>query len=644
MPITGSVFGLNYIYDKQLENLTNNNFSSWTETGLYGYFCGGNPQPSLGTSYSSTIDRIDFSTENIGVVIQKLLATRSFSASVSTNSYGYFCGGAEGPGVTIKSSVYRLDFSSETVSDPGKYLPTSAYINSGVFTNLYGYVCGGITTPPTGRISTIGRIDFSSETFSSPGKNFSIVKDSMSSLSSTSYGYFFGGYTNPTTNQISTISRLDFSTETVSDPGKNLPESRWHTSSVSTDLYGYICGGNNPSPSSICTISRIDFSTENIINQTNTLTRPKNEFASTKSSFYGYFSGGSPTPTTGIPTDCVTVRLDFSNEIVLNPGINLTGNKRSLFSTSSTSKFLTKKINNYGYYACGYTYLPGFSPQPLTLVSRLDFSTEVISNPGNNMSNRRNQSSYSSSSYGYVFGGPAVPQANSIDKIDFSTEVTFLGNKLMTKNTSSMASVKSNQYGYTSGGLRLPLFYYCVIERLDFSTDTSSSPGKDLPDIRYQHSGTESFLYGYFVAGYKGSPSPNIISSIDRLDLSTEIVTSPNSKLSQSKLDVASISDYTNFYGYFAGGYFTPGATIYSTVDRLDFSTETITNQYTNLSSVKYGLGTIVGKSYGYFGGGSAPTSTALSSIERLDFVTSTVDNPGQNLPSVRVDPSGISN
>ena len=63
MPIIGDVFGLNSIYEKQVENIDNNNFESWPESATYGYFGGGVYTP-LNPDYVATVDRIDFSNEN----------------------------------------------------------------------------------------------------------------------------------------------------------------------------------------------------------------------------------------------------------------------------------------------------------------------------------------------------------------------------------------------------------------------------------------------------------------------------------------------------------------------------------------------------------------------------------------------------
>ena len=41
MAIIGDVFGLTSIYERQVENIANDNFESWPESATYGYFGGG---------------------------------------------------------------------------------------------------------------------------------------------------------------------------------------------------------------------------------------------------------------------------------------------------------------------------------------------------------------------------------------------------------------------------------------------------------------------------------------------------------------------------------------------------------------------------------------------------------------------------
>jgi len=58
--ITGDVFGLNFIYDRQLENIENRNFSQWREQPIYGYFVSGQTPTTI-----NTISRLDFSNETV---------------------------------------------------------------------------------------------------------------------------------------------------------------------------------------------------------------------------------------------------------------------------------------------------------------------------------------------------------------------------------------------------------------------------------------------------------------------------------------------------------------------------------------------------------------------------------------------------
>jgi len=109
MAIIGDVFGLTSIYERQVENIANDNFESWPESATYGYFGGGGtPVPSL-----ATVDRIDFSNETTSAPGNNLTQSRSGSGAVSSSSYGYFGGGSAPPYVT---TVDRLDFSNETFS------------------------------------------------------------------------------------------------------------------------------------------------------------------------------------------------------------------------------------------------------------------------------------------------------------------------------------------------------------------------------------------------------------------------------------------------------------------------------------------------------------------------------------------------
>ena len=96
-------------------------------------------------------------------------------------------------------------------------------------------------------------------------------------------------------------------------------------------------------------------------------------------------------------------------------------------------------------------------------------------------------------------------------------------------------------------------------------------------------------------------------------------------------------------YGYFGGGNVvtpavpTPTTTRYSTINRIDFTTETVTTPTPKLSTVRVFLSGTSSNSYGYFGG-----NTSL--IDRLDFSTETVTIPSQKLTQARQGLAAISN
>ena len=66
MAFVGDVFGLNSVYEKQLENVENTNHASWPEDGQYGYYAGGrNWVPPNPPYYIFVVDRLDFSTQTV---------------------------------------------------------------------------------------------------------------------------------------------------------------------------------------------------------------------------------------------------------------------------------------------------------------------------------------------------------------------------------------------------------------------------------------------------------------------------------------------------------------------------------------------------------------------------------------------------
>jgi hypothetical protein len=627
--IIGDVFGLNTVYDKQVENVLNNNFVSWPESATYGYF--GGTQDRAGAAAGNIISRLDFSNETCSNPGKNLPSNRGLMGSISGSSYGYFGGGERAPDAI--STITRLDFSNETISNPGNNLPSARSRLAAVSSSSYGYFGG--SEPIDGAspvvISTISRLDFFNETLSDPGKNLPSARARLAATSSNSYGYFGGGIP----GFLSTISRLDFSNETLSDPGKNLPSARSELAATSSNSYGYFGGGGTPPDAKtlISTISRLDFSNETLSDPGKNLPSARSELAATSSNSYGYFGGGNVSTIS---------RLDFANETVSNPGNNLPSVRDNAATVSGGASFSKNSINKtYGYFGGGYT-------SPLTIIStisRLDFSNETVSNPGKNLPTARYElAATSSNSYGYFGGGtflnplssPSVVNISTISRLDFSNETLSDPGKNLPQARSSLIATSSNSYGYFGGG-GVPGTSN-LISRLDFLNETVSDPGNNLPSVRLDLVATSSSSYGYFGGG--GSiPSPSTINTISRLDFSNETVSDPGKNLPSARDRLAATS--SSSYGYFGGGA-TP--TLISTISRLDFSNETVSNPGKNLPSARDRLAATSSSSYGYFGGGATTPTTRISTISRLDFSNETLSDPGNNLPSARSSLAATSN
>lgn len=292
------------------------------------------------------------------------------------------------------------------------------------------------------------------------------------------YGYSVGGFNGTT---FSTVNRLDFSSETVSAPGKNMSVARYVTSPVSSAFYGYVCGGvNNPPITYRTEVERLDYSSDTISSPGKTLYDDEYNASAISGIYYGYITGGTtlvfrPAPTGGpyLTNISNTQRLDFSNETVQDNGKPMTYSAEA-YSTVSDSL-------NYGYIAGGNN---------LTYISRLDFSSEVYT----------------------------------------------LRSSRLSVGRSAARGVSSSSYGYFAGGSTPTLIN--TITRLDFSTETVSEPGKNLPSVIVEPVAFYNFLYGYFGGGNTGS----YVNTVTRLDFSNETISNPAKNLTYSSSGGAGLS------------------------------------------------------------------------------------------------------
>ena len=92
--------------------------------------------------------------------------------------------------------------------------------------------------------------------------------------------------------------------------------------------------------------------------------------------------------------------------------------------------------------------------------------------------------------------------------------------------------------------------------------------GNGLTQARRRLAAVSNYNYGYF----GGGSTPSIVNTIDRIDFSNETIALPpvENKLQQSRHGLTAVS--ASNYGYFAGGFAPPYV---NTIDKIDFSNET---------------------------------------------------------------------
>ncbi len=392
-----------------------------------------------------------------------------------------------------------------------------------------------------------------------------------------------------------------------------------------SNIHGYVGGGS--SPTLISSIERIEFSNDTISSPGKSLDNALERTAATSSAFYGYFAGGF---TPGGPTGtgerfCNINRLDFSNEVVSQPGKNLP-NQHSFFTGLSGP--------NYGYYAGGRTnYFAVYNPWGpfsywnenfTSAINRLDFTSETFSTVARSLpSNYILMASLSNELYGYFGGGELVGVANvsSIARFDFSNDLISYPGKALPGARADFTATQSAAYGYFMGGQSLS-----TITRLDFSNEVVSNPGSNLPESRWAGASVENSSYGYLMAGYNGS----VVNTVTRLDFASETTSNPGKNLSglrhlhSAVTGGASVLKPHRSSAYFAGGF--TGSYI-SSIVKLSFSSDTVSTSNIPLSQSTEGLSAVSSNSYGYFAGGVTATSPALvrsSSLDRIDYLNDT--------------------
>jgi hypothetical protein len=505
----------------------------------------------------------------------------------------------------------------------------------------YGWFSGGVninTTPPAtiSPITTFDRIDFSNDTVTAtPRGALSLVRVYPAATGNSNYGWFGAGGDLSTSVYYSLVDRLDFSNDssTASVRGP-LNSTRYSLAATANSNYGWFGGGRNGAlyvP--ITSVDRIDFSNDSsTASVRGPLSLSSSEIygvGATGNSNYGWFGSGYVTsPTLGAVEVSTVNRIDFSND--LSPA-----SVRGPLSSARGYAAATGN-SNYGWFGGSTVVTPAPAIINFSTVDRIDFSNDSVtaSVRGPLSSARYSMGATGNSNYGWFGGGinqQLVPSPiySTVDRIDFSNDSVTASTRgsLTSANTGNSATSgvlnirrqKAGNYGWFGGGIPGPLSTSALVDRIDFSNDTRIANTRGVLSLTRQSlAATGNSNYGWFGGGSNNSASPTRYSTVDRIDFSNDSVqASPRGILNAPAGRSQPAATGNSNYGWFGGGF--TGVAAVATVDRIDFSNDSATALPRGpLSLARYSPTATGNSNYGWFGGGIIPGATAT--VDRIDF------------------------
>lgn len=205
---------------------------------------------------SNWIDDLKFSDETSTRLSAVLTSARGVIIGTQSGTAGYFMGGEVGP-ITYTTSINKLLFSTEAISALSDSLDYTLASNYAVETSLAGYT-GRVSTS---EVTTIQKLTFETEATSTISATTSRGGSGAAGVSSSYKGYITGS-----TFANTVIMALLFETEVTSVITATLTTGRTKPAPLKSPSFGYFAGGGNTN-----TISKLIYSTEAEDNITATL-------------------------------------------------------------------------------------------------------------------------------------------------------------------------------------------------------------------------------------------------------------------------------------------------------------------------------------------------------------------------------------
>ena len=632
-----------------------------------GYVIGGLNKDTAPTTFYSSVDKIDYATDNVSRAPGANLSSnwgnmgsasgrgngqneskKSFAQSTQNlrgNSEapntGYITGGEPGPGPYI-SSTEKLNLSTETTAaSPASPLPDSTYGGAAFSSPGALYSTGGQT--PGGTQSRIAKLSYSTETYAYTGNFVSAARLSVTGTDTSTAGYLAGGGVAPT--YYSLLSKISWATDTSRDlPAANLSIARGTFASGGNQSFGYFAGGEYPAPNTHTSrIDKVFYNSETSSILPDNLTQSKFGLIATGGPEAVYFTQGYSPAISSVST---TNKVSYSTDTLQNIP--------SAYSTYSANDGQGGTGNStYGYWGGGAS--------TITSVNRVDYSTDItVRVPGMNMTQGRNRmggagarsndkndyrtatptlnQSLSTSgipNFGYMAGGSgpgSTSPLSSIGKYNFETDtrLPFTGQLSIARYIG--ASGSSSTAGYIAMGLGYiaPTYYrHSRVDKLTFATENVAPvPGANTVVSLQNSCGASSSLAAYFSGG-----APGPVSTTQKLTFSAETTAAiPGAALSGNRDSPRAGASSSAMY--MCGGV-VPGSVPLSTVDKLIFSTDTTSvTPSAALNGTRY-VGAMAGNATkGYYGGGLRYTGSyvGLSDINKINYSTDTTQLIGASL------------
>lgn len=181
--------------------------------------------------------------------------------------------------------------------------------------------------------------------------------------------------------------------------------------------------------------------------------------------------------------------------------------------------------------------------------------------------------------------------------------------------------------GWYSGGMNGSYIAMSTVCRITYATDTATATTRGpLASVRNNAASVGNLNYGWTGGGNGGAPSFTIYSSVNRITYATDTATaSGRGPLSAGRYGLGAAGNTT--YGWFAGGA-TGSVGGSATVDRVDYANDTATASVRGpLSLAKYDFGAAGNETAGWFAGGTyyagVPTYTTAQ-VESITYATDT--------------------